>query len=190
MTEHGWTRDGHRCCDQAAGPRPPRVARCGGPAICRECASDAAIRHSPGSGTFAAPTSPSEPAAKITPTLRLERTKLVERPSGTEFVDGWLNDAQGHTLAALSLPTQFWEALESALSASVEPVPSTPRVWAMPEIPEDVSAVRDAGGWTWKRVHPQLWAHVGVDDPHPYDIGWLMGLRGPLTEVEETNDAD
>lgn len=54
--EHGWTRHGHRCCDQATGPRPP-LATCGGLAICRECAADAAIRHSPGSGTFAAPPS-------------------------------------------------------------------------------------------------------------------------------------
>ena len=24
--EHGWTRHGHRCCDQATGPRPARAA--------------------------------------------------------------------------------------------------------------------------------------------------------------------
>jgi hypothetical protein len=28
MTDHGWTRHGHRCCDQATGPRPQSVARC------------------------------------------------------------------------------------------------------------------------------------------------------------------
>lgn len=45
---HGWTEHGHRCCDQATGPRPARVARCGGPRICKECAIDAAHRHTPG----------------------------------------------------------------------------------------------------------------------------------------------
>ncbi len=136
MSEHGWTRHGHRCCDQATGTRPARVARCGGPAICRECATDAAIRHSPGSGTFAAPTSPSEP------------------------------------------------------------VPSTPRVWAMPELPADVSAVRDCFGNEWARGGQygpgELW-HCRTDKGEyyrPLTSFELLRGRGPLTEVEETNDAD
>lgn len=86
MSEHGWTRHGHRCCDQATGPRPGRVARCGGPAICRECAADAAIRHSPGSGTFAAPSAPSEPVQ--------DQPRVWELPTIPEDVKA-LRDGEG-----------------------------------------------------------------------------------------------
>ena len=64
MTEHGWTRHGHRCCDQATGPRPHNIARCGGPVLCRACAADAAIRHAPASGSLSRPlAAPSIPGA-------------------------------------------------------------------------------------------------------------------------------
>lgn len=60
MAEHGWTQHGHRCCDQATGPRPARVARCGGPVLCRECAADAAIRHAPASGRISTSSPPDD----------------------------------------------------------------------------------------------------------------------------------
>lgn len=123
--EHGWTRHGHRCCDQATGPRPPRVARCGGPAICRDCAADAAVRHSPKTGTFG------------------------------------------------------------------------PRVWAMPEIPEDVMAVKDRDGGRWSRATfdgQMFWRQIGaikIDDYGAEETHLWTGTlallrdRGPLTEVVE-----
>lgn len=51
--EHGWTRHGHSCCDQApAETRPSIVARCGGPGLCGECSADMVIRHAPRTGRF------------------------------------------------------------------------------------------------------------------------------------------
>mgnify|MGYP001596125133 CR=1 FL=1 len=103
MTEHGWTRHGHRCCDQATGPRPAGgVARCGGPALCRNCAADAAIRHPPGSGTFAAPTSPSEP----------------ERPEGLSAVrEEWR--VTGSTNGPYAIDDGPWERIYTDREAAV-----------------------------------------------------------------------
>ena len=45
---HAWTTHGHSCCDQPGPPvaaRPQLIARCGGPAICTKCATDAAAIH-------------------------------------------------------------------------------------------------------------------------------------------------
>lgn len=74
------------------------------------------------------------------------------------------------------------------------PVPSTPRVWAMPEIPEDVSAVRDGTGNEWARggKHgPGVMWHCRTDEGayyRPLTTFELLRGRGPLAEVEETND--
>lgn len=42
---HAYTPHGHPCCGEARGPRPDRIARCGGPRICSDCARAAAIMH-------------------------------------------------------------------------------------------------------------------------------------------------
>ena len=45
---HAWTTHGHACCDQPGpmvGDRPLMIARCGGPAICAKCATEAAVAH-------------------------------------------------------------------------------------------------------------------------------------------------
>jgi hypothetical protein len=47
-TDHAWTTHGHSCCTEpgpAIGDRPQMVARCGGPAICAKCATEAARIH-------------------------------------------------------------------------------------------------------------------------------------------------
>jgi len=73
----------------------------------------------------------------------------------------------------------------AALSAPSGPVQDQPRVWAMPEIPEDVTRLRDKDGREHRRVgedYPGVW-----QDESGY---WLANLsliieRGPLTEVVE-----
>lgn len=43
---HGFTAHGHHCCALApVGERPNRVARCGGPRLCRDCQKSAAVMH-------------------------------------------------------------------------------------------------------------------------------------------------
>jgi hypothetical protein len=80
-----------------------------------------------------------------------------------------------------------------ALSAPSEPVPDGPRVWAMPELPEDVSAVRDRDGWRWERVG-EIWRIPGEVEGDRFTrtarFTWvaerdLLELRSPLTEVVE-----
>lgn len=72
-----------------------------------------------------------------------------------------------------------------ALSAPSEPVPDGPRVWAMPELPEDVSAVRDAHGDLWRREVDGRWREVGASLVGGYDDTLLLTSFGPLTEVVE-----
>lgn len=47
--KHGWTAHGHACCRieprTMLGTRPSSIARCGGPALCGKCGSDAARIH-------------------------------------------------------------------------------------------------------------------------------------------------
>jgi hypothetical protein len=46
MSKHGFTAHGHHCCALAPlGERPNRVARCGGPGLCRDCQRSAAAIH-------------------------------------------------------------------------------------------------------------------------------------------------
>lgn len=80
--------------------------------------------------------------------------------------------------------------LLAAPTSPSQPVPSTPRVWAMPEIPEDVKAVRDNEGSIWHRAEePERWWDC-EDGRRISAESRLIDERGPLTEVEETNDGD
>jgi hypothetical protein len=68
----------------------------------------------------------------------------------------------------------------------VEPVPSTPRVWAMPEIPEDVSAVRDAEGRVWRRDGDRWIRDTSAwTEKDPLHLLMHHPRLSPLTEVEE-----
>lgn len=162
---------------------------------------------------LAAPTSPSEPAVKIDgQTITVEwlkhcgwqdadiATALADRDhSDCDMTpEGWdCSDGDGNRLHPLHDDVDETAALvmfvlEKVPSASVEPVPSTPRVWAMPEIPEDVKAVRNRHGVRLFRVARSssggpIWEdEVG----HWVSERELIAELGPLTEVEETNDAD
>jgi hypothetical protein len=66
--------------------------------------------------------------------------------------------------------------------------PMSPRVWAMPELPEDVSAVRDRNNYRWIRCreNPALWCYVSPTLEHSHLRGAeLLTSFGPLTEVVE-----
>lgn len=64
---------------------------------------------------------------------------------------------------------------------------AAPRVWAMPEIPPDVTAVLDRDGVIIRRNHEGRWIHNGPGILAGVRIGWtdidLVRLRGPLTEI-------
>lgn len=203
MSEHGWTRHGHRCCDQATGPRPPGgVARCGGPGLCGNCYADAAIRHSPGSGTFAAPTSPSEPAAKITELIAesslgaaLATDAVYQRgfdhgrrraaEDVAKLIDAFNDDTRDILLKAARVALN---GPGDALSVSVEPVPPTPRVIGYIVVIQD-----STGHWCddWDgEVHETLEKGLtALAEARESGDGFHAKL-GLLTEVEETNDAD
>jgi hypothetical protein len=75
-----------------------------------------------------------------------------------------------------------------APSAPSEPVQDQPRVWAMPEIPEDVTAVRDRNGNTWARIGPsRSWDCTSDKGGYyrPLTSFELLRGRGPLSEVVE-----
>lgn len=90
------------------------------------------------------------------------------------------------------------EHVPAAPTSPSEPVPSTPRVWAMPEIPADVRRVFDRKGFVWVRDADEpigrLWERA--DGRRFAAESQLIIDRGPLAEyvedlraeVEETND--
>ncbi len=164
-----------------------------------------------GGRILAAPTSPSEPAVKIDgQTITVEwlkhcgwqdadiATALADRDhSDCDMTpEGWdCSDGDGNRLHPLhdevdEVAALVMFVLERLPSVSVGPVPSTPRVWAMPEIPEDVKAVRNRHGVRLSRVARSssggpIWEdEVG----HWVSERELIAELGPLAEVEETND--
>lgn len=64
----------------------------------------------------------------------------------------------------------------------------TPRVWTMPEIPDNVQAFSDRFGGVWTRVHdwPDRWVSTPAQPEQFTDE--LLRLRGPLTEVVSNVD--
>lgn len=71
-TTHGWTTHGHPCCQQPGPPvgdRPDALARCGGAAICTECATDAARIHAAAADSPMT-TEPTTVADEIDPIVR------------------------------------------------------------------------------------------------------------------------
>lgn len=74
----------------------------------------------------------------------------------------------------------------AAPAAPSEPVPDGPRVWAMPELPEDVSAVRDRNGKRWTRCpDSHRWCYVSPAFAHSHVSDFDLLAHGPLTEVVE-----
>ena len=68
------------------------------------------------------------------------------------------------------------------------PVQDKPRVWAMPEIPEDVKGVEDRNGNTWARIGPsRSWDCTSDKGEYyrPLTSFELLRGRGPLSEVVE-----
>lgn len=76
--------------------------------------------------------------------------------------------------------------LTEAERAVVEDRLPGPRVWAMPEIPDDVTAVSDREGHVWHRTTADEW-HYENDDPGPWGtpLDGLLPPFGPLTEVTD-----
>ncbi len=74
----------------------------------------------------------------------------------------------------------------AALSAPSEPVQDQPRVWAMPEQPDDVQVVRDRDGGYWYRDPASFWDCRDGDKIIGFQV-WeeLISVWGPLTEVVE-----
>lgn len=113
---------------------------------------------------------------------------LAERVNGFVYAGDRLN-AVLDTVRELKADPELAARL-LALAAPSEPVPDGPRVWAMPELPEDVSAVRDREGDLWKRNGEKRW---NVQQPEPFTTlttgGYtnteLIDFYGPLTEVVE-----
>jgi hypothetical protein len=84
----------------------------------------------------------------------------------------------------------FWAESHPCEYQETRPVQDQPRVWAMPEIPEDVTRLRDNVGHVWQlvRIVPgggwrcitDLGAYYRVMPTHD-----LLRQRGPVTEVVE-----
>jgi hypothetical protein len=150
---------------------------------------------------LAAPTSPSEPVptseSKITTTAAYmivnslgATVARTAHATSSVLVD---LDADGAVVGIESIgsPVGVGELLDvirwlraPALSVSVEPVPSTPRVWAMPR---DVRKLSDRHGVIWEWAGGPYFT-TGEDQGWEETIETLMTQHGPLTEVEETND--
>jgi hypothetical protein len=64
---------------------------------------------------------------------------------------------------------------------------TTPRTFALPEMPADVVAVKDRGGRTWRRYEPgdDFWVNDGSIVGH--SSIQLIATRGPLTEVVDSS---
>lgn len=110
---HAWTTHGHPCCHQpgpTVGIQPDAVARCGGPGICTECATQATEIHGQTQPEPAAAHTKTEPAPdQNRPGIRLE---LIE--TGTVLARGDLITASGRR-HPITLPLDDWAALDSAL---------------------------------------------------------------------------
>lgn len=56
----------------------------------------------------------------------------------------------------------------------------TPKIWAMPEEPENIEAVRDDEGVIWRRIGNRWESTQWI----VRDWSWLVLCSGPLTEVD------
>lgn len=113
------------------------------------------------------------------------------RPAKPEFIRGNPRGCQLHgaevdkLYAAAEWKARYGDDPEMALSAPSEPVQDQPRVWAMPEIPEDVTRLRDNEGSEWTRAEePERWWER-ADGRRISAESRLIDERGPLTEVVE-----
>ena len=120
-----------------------------------------------------------------------QRTELV----GLRLTPDEHSAAESRAAAAGVTVQELIRHLLAAPTSPSEPVPSTPRVWAMPEIPEDVTRFTAVGGDMLierDEDEPDRWfcrsAITGrvLSLLPTYEV---LGRYGPLVE-EETNDAD
>lgn len=113
VTNHAWTTHGHPCCRQpgpTVGTQPDTVARCGGPGICTDCATQATEIHGQTQPEPAADDTKTEPAPdQNRPGIRLE---LIAE--GPVFITGCLHGPSGQH-HPINLPPDDWNALDSAL---------------------------------------------------------------------------
>lgn len=139
------------------------------------------------------------------PRWSAETYELVARDLTEKFAQGhrhggmWVvfRASDGHNSIRGASADEVTEAVLTALAdAGLLPPPGkpqgdeqpAPRVWAMPEIPADVVAVRDGEGFVWRRlldVVGGVWRRS--TGAWTGDIVRSMMLRpelGPLTEVD------